>query len=253
MGAESYVRAADADDLLVEEIRDIFVSMPHSLLALFQIVTGGENWAHMEYVLRSMSVIYSFMLLLYVCLMLLAMMNIVTGIFVNDAIEGAQRDVDLQAQSELERSNKVMDELKRLFRTFDSDGSCAITKDEFEKHMVDESVKSAFAVLDLEVADAMAFFEVLDTDGTQELDIDEFVMGCMYLKGVAKMVNVATLMRENKLMMSASMKTAHRLEERVMQLEDAVQDLMQFLTKSLDANAVAVPAAAKRANSFDRN
>merc|ERR1712107_232081 len=87
-GAESYVRAAHADDLLVGEIRDIFVSMPHSLLALFQIVTGGENWAHMEYVLRSMSVIYSFMLLLYVCLMLLAMMNIVTGIFVNDAIEG---------------------------------------------------------------------------------------------------------------------------------------------------------------------
>lgn len=99
----------------------------------------------------------------------------------------------------------------------------------------------------------MAFFEVLDTDGTQELDIDEFVMGCMYLKGVAKMVNVATLMRENKLMMSASMKTAHRLEERLMQVEDAVQDLMQILSNTLGAKKVAVPAAAKRANSFDRN
>uniref|UniRef100_A0A7S1A8G1 EF-hand domain-containing protein n=1 Tax=Noctiluca scintillans TaxID=2966 RepID=A0A7S1A8G1_NOCSC len=197
--------------------------MPRVLLTLFAIVTGGLNWSNTEFVLRSISPFYGLLLLLYVALMLLAMMNIVTGIFVNDAIESTQTDVDLQTQAELDKTSRVMDELKRLFRTFDTDASGTITLDEFKDHIANQGVKEMLAVLEIEVADAMGFFEVLDVDGTQELDIDEFVMGCIYLKGAAKMVNVATLMRENKLMMSQIMKQAYKLEDRVNHLTTKVE------------------------------
>jgi len=223
LGAEDYVRGAETADDLVWEIRQEFASMPRVLLTLFAIVTGGLNWSNTESVLRSISPFYGLLLLLYVALMLLAMMNIVTGIFVNDAIESTRTDVDLRTQAELDKTNRVMDELKRLFRTFDTDASGTITLDEFKDHIDNRGVKAMLAVLEIEVADAMGFFEVLDVDGTQELDIDEFVMGCIYLKGVAKMVNVATLMRENKLMVSRIMKQACKLEDRVDHLTKKVE------------------------------
>uniref|UniRef100_A0A7S1ASU5 EF-hand domain-containing protein n=1 Tax=Noctiluca scintillans TaxID=2966 RepID=A0A7S1ASU5_NOCSC len=226
LGAEDYVRGAIADDRLVWEIRQEFASMPRVLLTLFAIVTGGLNWSNTEFILRNISSFYGLLLLLYVSLMLLAMMNIVTGIFVNDAIESTQTDVDLQAQAELEKTNRTMNELKRLFREFDSDGSETITLEEFTEHLEDEGIKTMLGVLEIEVADAIAFFDVLDVDNTEELDIDEFVMGCIYLKGAAKMVNVATLMRENKLMMSQSMKQACKVEDRVTQLAEQIEHVL---------------------------
>jgi len=232
LGAEDYVRGAFPDDRLVWEIRQEFASMPRVLLTLFAIVTGGLNWSNTEFILRSISSFYGLLLLLYVSLMLLAMMNIVTGIFVNDAIESTQKDVDLQAQAELEKTNRTMTELKRLFREIDSDGSETITLEEFTEHLEDESIKTMLGVLEIEVADAIAFFDVLDVDKTEELDIDEFVMGCIYLKGAAKMVNVATLMRENKLMMSQSMKQGCKVEERVAQLAEKI-DLILYAPEHL--------------------
>merc|ERR1712136_425288 len=231
LGAEDYVRGAETADDLVWEIRQEFASMPRVLLTLFAIVTGGLNWSNTEFVLRSISSFHGMLLLLYVSLMLLAMMNIVTGIFVNDAIESAQTDVDLQTQMEVERTSRVMDELKRLFREFDSDASGTITLEEFTGHLAHDGVKTMLSVLEIEVADAIAFFEVLDVDSTKELDIDEFVMGCIYLKGAAKMVNMATLMREHKLMMSQSMKQVSKMETRVVKLAEQLDSVVWILRK----------------------
>merc|ERR1711937_184734 len=50
----------------------------------------------------------------------------------------------------------------------------------------------------LEVNEALGLFKLLDVDETNEVSIQEFVVGCMRLKGGAKSIDLATLMYENK-------------------------------------------------------
>merc|ERR1740121_2840658 len=49
------------------------------------------------------------------------------------------------------------------------------------------------ASLDLEISDVDAFFNLLDYDGNGAVDIDEFTLGCMRLKGTARSLDVARL------------------------------------------------------------
>mmetsp|Transcript_118861 Transcript_118861/g.222189 ORF Transcript_118861/g.222189 Transcript_118861/m.222189 type:complete len:91 (-) Transcript_118861:130-402(-) len=46
----------------------------------------------------------------------------------------------------------------------------------------------------------MGLFKLLDIDGSGAVGIEEFVIGCMRLKGSAKSIDLATLMYENKRM-----------------------------------------------------
>jgi hypothetical protein len=47
----------------------------------------------------------------------------------------------------------------------------------------------------------MALFDLLDIDCSGSLSVDEFLLGCMRLKGHAKSVDIASIMVENKRMM----------------------------------------------------
>merc|ERR1711972_468020 len=56
--------------------------------------------------------------------------------------------------------------------------------------MGDIKAKAYFQSLDLDVSQAKDFFEMLDTDGSNFVGIDEFVEGCLRLKGGARSVDV---------------------------------------------------------------
>ena len=110
----------------------------------------------------------------------------------------------------------------------------------------------------LDVSDVIGFFEALDVDGTvcvrdsatakhspvasncvhfcvhlkfrylchlrsEELEIDEFVMGCMHLRGEAKTVDMVTLMRENKRMMKKIGDGLRRSEELILDLTTSLR------------------------------
>merc|ERR1740121_3075118 len=82
--------------------------------------------------------------------------------------------------------SKVME----FFRQLDKQGTGGITWDMFKASFEDIKVKAYFQSLDLDVSQAHDFFEMLDTDGSNVVGIDEFVEGCMRLKGGARSVDV---------------------------------------------------------------
>ena len=69
-----------------------------------------------------------------------------------------------------------------------------MTFDEFKAHLV-QNGPGIFSYLGLEVWDAVNLFEALDLDNSRQLDITEFMDGCMQLRGQARtfdMVAVAS-------------------------------------------------------------
>merc|ERR1712048_1361977 len=186
------------------------------------IVTGGVNWEQPIRPLMEISVGYGFVITLYVAVMVLVVLNIVTGIFVNDAVEMAQLDRDLASQAEMERTRAVLKELQKLFTELDENQSGGITKDEFEARMQNNETRHFFSALGLDVSNANEVFNLMDVDGGGELEIDEFVIGCMQLKGGAKAVDMESLMRENRRLMKRWNKDTQSLRHQVSRLEAAL-------------------------------
>merc|ERR1712136_361587 len=97
--------------------------------------------------------------------------NIITGIFVKEAMDMAHLDRDL----------------KVLFERIDADGGGTMSLEEFEAHMESDELRVLFSLIGLDVEDAVSFFKVLDVDGSNELQIEDFVTGCMRHKGNSTM------------------------------------------------------------------
>merc|ERR1712224_1155991 len=76
--------------------------------------------------------------------------------------------------------------------------------------------------LELEVNEAKGLFRLLDIEGAGEVPIEDFVLGCMRLKGTAKNVDVVTLMYENKRMMHEMFNFFHFCDRRFAELAAAV-------------------------------
>lgn len=128
-----------------------------------------------------------------------AVLNVVTGVFCQSAIESSQNDHEAMIATFLKNQRVFTTRFANLFHTIDEDGSGMITKDEFEHHLKDPRVIAYFATLDLEPKDAMQLFELLGDDQEIGVAFDDFVMGCLRLKGPAKSCDMARLLFEQKL------------------------------------------------------
>ena len=62
---------------------------------------------------------------------MLTLLNIVTGICVNDALEQSQLDYDLMARLELECRQRDMERLRMIFAAVDVDHTGVITLEQF--------------------------------------------------------------------------------------------------------------------------
>merc|ERR1712014_15414 len=101
----------------------------------------------------------------------------------------------------------------------------SITKDEFEHRMLHTDTRHFFSSLGLDVSNASEVFSLMDVDGGGELEIDEFVIGCMQLKGGARAVNMEALMRENRRLMKRWNHAAQGIRSQVSRLEAALVSL----------------------------
>merc|ERR1712125_148890 len=59
-------------------------------------------------------------------------------------------------------------------------------------------MKQYFVAVDIDVHEAEGLFHLLDINDSGLVGIEEFIMGCMRLKGTAKSVDLATMLYEQK-------------------------------------------------------
>merc|ERR1711870_43656 len=90
---------------------------------------------------------------------------------------------------------------KAFFHEADTDKSGMLSWEEFSEHLQDDKVKAYFQALELDVSQARGLFKLLDIDGNNQVGLNEFLDGCMRLKGQAKSIDVNMLLYENRRLM----------------------------------------------------
>jgi len=234
-GVVTYLEDAPPDDLAAETFRAFFPSVSMAVLSLFMSVTGGVNWWEFEKVFLQLSVFHGTLMVTFICVMVVAALNTVTAIFVSDAIDVAAMDKQITMHTHAQRRRAMVSELHELFRHLDGDMSGKITRNEFERFSSREDVLAKFKALDIDVDDATSFFDVLDLDHDEGLDIDEFVAGCFRVQGAATAASTHMLMEACHRSMIKSRDMAKNLQVRLETTENRLYTKMSRVQESVDA------------------
>eukprot|EP00913_Durusdinium_trenchii_P030866 g28908.t1 len=149
-----------------EQLRKYWHNVPESMLTLFMAISQGLNWEDAMDPLREVSALAVVLVILYVVITVFAILNVVTGVFLNTAIESAGADKD----------------------TVD-----------VRNAMSSGELSSFMESLGISTDDVRTLFTLLDSEHRGLIDLDEFVSGCMQLHGPAKSMQMAKMSYENKM------------------------------------------------------
>ncbi|CAK9001599.1 unnamed protein product [Durusdinium trenchii] len=184
----------DSDEAVLYES---FGSLHLAMHSLFRSITGGVDWAVYARAFAQVNWMWTYLFTSFIAFSVFAVLNVMTGVFCQRATELAERDKEAQLMAMQIETEHIMDEARRLFRSFDVVRQGSLTLMEVELMLQDEDVKAALAALDLVVYDPWRFFRLLDLNGNGAVTEEEFVEGCLRLRGPARTFDVASLAEEN--------------------------------------------------------
>lgn len=159
-------------------VRKYFNTLPTSILTLLQFVTL-DSVAAIYYPLvmfRPSLIIFFTPIFLFISV---GLMNLVTAILVESALESAQQEAEAGRQELKNKIRGALPSLLDIFQTLDTDMSGFITRDELDAVPVD--ILPASVLESLPIDNMQELFEMLDVDGTGTLTLAEFVEGLMNL------------------------------------------------------------------------
>lgn len=186
------------DDKVGKDLIKMYGGTYKSMSALFMAISGGDDWMNFMLPLAEIHPAFGPMFLAYIFFMYFGVLNVVVGTFVAHSVDVAAKDKEEIVKNEMNQLADYARMVRDFFVEADSDSSGTLTWEEFEVHMQDKRVKAYFQALQLDISQAHHLFELLDSDGSNEVTIDEFLKGCLRLKGQARNIDLNLLMLRNE-------------------------------------------------------
>jgi voltage-gated sodium channel len=183
-------------DILDKYWRDL----PTSMFTLFQSVTSGINWGEAVIPLRNVGSMWVWFFIFFIVFMVWVVVNVITGFFCQSAIESAQHDMDLATAQLISKWQENKKFLESIFNEMDSDNSGQVTLKELEACLENEQMQAYLSSLGIEAVDAWTLLKLLDVNESGTVELEEFILGCMQLRGGAKAVHVARLAYDQRQM-----------------------------------------------------
>lgn len=176
------------DEEVEAQLITLYGTLDRSMLVLYEVIASGVSWGMvMDPLTNNISPVLAFLFVVYTSFVFFALMNVVTSFFVDSTIRSVGES----------RNTKMAMELWSIFKDPNGEPLHGITQDVFNSYLDRKEMQQYLETLDLtaEESENVGLFEILDADGSGEVDADELVRGCLRLRGSAKQVDLATFMR----------------------------------------------------------
>lgn len=204
------------DNLLASDntIMFYFGSIYRTIFTLFMTISGGVGWGDVVLPLSNAGPIGVLFYVIFVALMILVVMNVLIGIFCQCAIESAANDRESIIQFHISERDRYIRTLTDYVNEVGLGGDGMYLSKEFKDFVgKDARMQALLRSLDINVTDAISLFDLLD-QGSGLVPIDEFVTGCITLRGGAKAVQIETVHR-----------ICLSLEQRFLRIEELLEGL----------------------------
>lgn len=211
---------ADDRQLLISRLG----SMEKGILALYQTTTGGEDWNLFYRSIQHTGELNCTLFLFFVAFAQFALLNILTGIYVENAMKLAQPDREKLAVSRRKAEITEAGELRRLFKSMDVSKKGCISEEQFMRQLNNANFKARLSLLGLDIKDAELFFKIIASNfDHHEVAIEAFVSGAMRLKGNASALDLQTLTFGTKLIHANQIQFHKDVDKRLEELTRALK------------------------------
>lgn len=139
------------------------------------------------------------MFYIYIAFTYFVVLNVVTALFCQHAVESSLADRDVLLDRKLRDKELVGKRLYQLFEDIDDINTSEesppgkFTFDELQYVLRDDQVKARFAIVGIEPEDAWTLFKLIDTDDEKIINTDQFISGCLRLRGDATRLDLELL------------------------------------------------------------
>jgi len=181
-----------------------FGDLSNTMLSLYMSIVGGVSWEEVIVPLKLISPMWVMVFVFYISFTYLAVLNVVTGVFCQSAIDSAQSDQAMMVQNILDDKQSHLQKINALFNQLGSESTGAITYEMFEEKLKSPAVQQYFQTLGLDVWDAWSFFKLLDQDAGGSVEVEEFLMGCLRLRGHATAIDVVKILQDQAWIIQAA-------------------------------------------------
>merc|ERR1719277_1889127 len=121
------------DPLHIEGLIDYFGSVKEAIVTLLQSTTSGLDWREVYWLLDHNMSMLPWLFLFYILFFAIAAWNIVTSTFIEKALKLAQPDLETLTLEQTMKDCMDAEELNEIFSSADTDGSKAISFEEFHQ------------------------------------------------------------------------------------------------------------------------
>mmetsp|Transcript_39799 Transcript_39799/g.92087 ORF Transcript_39799/g.92087 Transcript_39799/m.92087 type:complete len:599 (+) Transcript_39799:61-1857(+) len=183
-----------------EDVAKYYGSLGRSMLTLFMAVSGGIDWKDAVAPLGPLSWLIDYFMGIYVFFTLFCFINVITGIFVDNAKALSETEA-IHQRSALALKRKIwVKKVLALFAQLDSGQEGDLSYEEFAAEIQDERVQDCFRHLGINVENHTVdeLFDLFDRDADGNIDQAAFEQAIRQFHGAAKSIDIFKLRRETQ-------------------------------------------------------
>lgn len=206
-----------------------------TLLTLVKVITGGKEWGGLYDSLRPVSSMHAICFVMYVILMTVGALNVITGIFVENATTKARQDFEVAKTESVNKGQRTTRRLVKLFKKLDKNMTGFVSLSQWREFTCLDEVQACFGILDIDVTKTEDVFQLLDLDGSGEIELHEFISGCLQIQGIATSLDVEMLTRVIKALVGRTQAQMDTVKKDILQeVGHQRKVLTQILTRVED-------------------
>jgi voltage-gated sodium channel len=191
--ATTFFGRPDPGEPLDPKMDEWFGGLGKSLFTLFQIMTL-EGWHEIaRHCMEKEGFWVAIVFILVIVLTNLTLLNLVTGVILENVMAVSNAEDDEKIRKQEAARLKTMKIIRTVFELADADKNGELTLAEFQTALLDEEVVQHLTNVDIPRYEAEDLFLLLDVDRNGFVSIEEFVEGCMRVKGEAKAKHLLAL------------------------------------------------------------
>jgi len=185
----------DSSDIMI-----YYGTLGRSMLTLFMAISGGIDWKDAVAPLSTLSEIIDYLMGVYVFFTVFCLINVVTGIFVDNAKALGEQEMLHQRAGQYLRRRRWVKEVVKLFAKMDISAEGDLSYEEFAAEIQDERVQECFRHLGINVENHTAdeLFELFDVDEDGKIDPHSFEQAIRQFHGAARSIDVYKLRRDTQ-------------------------------------------------------
>eukprot|EP00929_Paragymnodinium_shiwhaense_P104267 TRINITY_DN6851_c0_g2_i1.p1 TRINITY_DN6851_c0_g2~~TRINITY_DN6851_c0_g2_i1.p1 ORF type:complete len:863 (-),score=143.25 TRINITY_DN6851_c0_g2_i1:218-2806(-) len=239
-GVTEKLAAADAgtdSSLSEDDIADFhscFGSVQRSMLTLFMAATGGDDWSIFYGQLEKAGPLYAATFLMFICWFFLAAWNIVTGIFVEQAMKVAAPDKEQLAHEKEQQDAEDARGLGEILETCSEDGYIHVS--DLQAGLEETRLVAWFNLHNLEIKDVQMFVQMLAAaQGSDQVSLEVVIAACMRLRGHSSAIDLQMLAYEQQVAMAFQKEFYVSVQQKMNWLIQGVSDCATFLEQPTHA------------------